>query len=773
MKRLAFLILLGFAGLYAACAEKPGGEVFDNQAPTVWLSAGPPEGSTGKYRVQMFWGGWDPDGEIAGYEYIVTENEGTFDPADTVGVDWSPVFGNDSTFTFSADQPVDTLNSTNQVAEFTRSHTFFIRAIDTAGLRSATPAHRSFTSRTLSPEVRIQVPVRNALNPAEVPPISTFRWRAFDYVDDMLISQAPDSVQWALKSTVDFGGNYVNTLNHLRDYEASADDWYPWVWYNAPQDSGKFWTTPPVDLGTYVFAIRAKDEAGAVTPVLDEQFNVRRVRVRTLKSGPIMTLTNDYMGVVRWANCAPPLLILDSPAAVPLSFKISGDAIHYGGQVVGYRYGWDIPDLNDPEQWEVDLTPFVGSVANIPARTFFFGTHTLTAEIVDNSGYCTRIQVKVNVVQFTLERNLLIVDDDTTDDGAIFAAGWSNGGVYPSDAEHDAFWLHMASDVAGFDPQIDMVDTKLNFLPLTLLAQYKSIVWNVYGANDQLNAARAFPLLYSFISHRPKNPSNTQASGKVSPNVLALAMAAGSHIMIAGRHPIQLVINRTYDGNSGLRFPVIWLYDLEGKQNAVDLTDPLVGDLSFAYRELCLETMDYSLQKTTLWRRHAGQNRDVCPVSNVRHAANAEREDTMRELLPLDPAFPAMALRPEAAGVGQWYQESTRGFDVEVYNPFYFQRSSGQPGSCQYVASPRPCFQPIYGLGCLDHLEATYNQPIAFWTSTFADRIADVPGAVGARSVVLGFPPVFFSEEDFKPAMDHILFDEWKLPRSASLSAGP
>src|SRR5512139_3644098 len=144
---------------FVACSDGVRGVRTENQAPTVWLSAGPPEGATSTYRVELFWGGWDPDGEIRGYEYIITDNDGTFNPADTVGVPWKPVAGNDSTFTFSADEPVDTLRAdpTRQVAEFTRSHTFFIRAVDQQQKRSA-PAYRSFTAFTLSPEVKIRVP---------------------------------------------------------------------------------------------------------------------------------------------------------------------------------------------------------------------------------------------------------------------------------------------------------------------------------------------------------------------------------------------------------------------------------------------------------------------------------------------------------------------------------------------------------------------------------------------------------------------------------------
>jgi hypothetical protein len=186
-------------------------------------------------------------------------------------------------------------------------------------------------------------------------------------------------VQWALPR-VAVGKTFEQTLAYMRT-PAAEKEWYPYVWYKAPQDSGKFWTTPVIDNGNYLFCIRAKDEAGAITPVLDENLNVRRVHVGPLTSGPKMTVTNDYIGIIRTTSCTTPTTILDSPAGVPLEFKIRADASAYGGIIAGYRYGWVIADLNDPEQWEIDLTPFVGTVATIPARTFFFGTHTLTMVI--------------------------------------------------------------------------------------------------------------------------------------------------------------------------------------------------------------------------------------------------------------------------------------------------------------------------------------------------------------------------------------------------------
>jgi hypothetical protein len=761
MKRIVVFILLACAAVLAACSNNGNEGTFKpNQAPTVWLSAGPPEGSVSKYRIQMFWGGWDPDGEIKGYQYLITDNKtGMFQPSDTVGVPWKTVVGNDSTFTFSADQEVDTTNTKSLVSLFTRSHTFFIRAVDRENLVSKTPAYRSFTARTLSPDIFVDVPVKNFLNPAEVPPITTFRWHAKDYVDDLTISQDPDSVQWALARVPD-GKTFEYTIAYLRTHAADKE-WQKWKWYKAPQDSGKFWTTPVIDRGQYVFAIRAKDEAGAVTPVLDEDRNVRRVLVGPLTSGPLMTVTNDYIGIIRTTSCSTPTTILDSPAGVPLGFKITAKADQYGGTIAGYRYGWDIPDLNDPEQWEIDVTPFL-SVASVPPRAFFFGTHTLTMEVVDNSGYCSRVEVKVNIVQFTLERSMLVVDDDVTDEQP--SSGWTNGGSWPNDAEHDAFWEDQLSQVQGFDPTIDMVDTKAGFIPLATLAQYKSIIWDVYSDPAR---SKNLPLLYSYISHRPKNPDTAGAAvtGKVLPNVLALTMAAGGHIMVCGNFPVQDVVSRTYTKN--VRFPIIWLYELEGKQSDAPVLDPTVGDLSFAYRELCLETMDFAIQNT---QRVRGKNQ-YCRIDGLRPhgpAATSARDDTFRGAYALDPNFPSLSMRHEASDPGQWYDPTQRGLDCEVYNPAYFRLGA----ACQYVPrNPRPCFQPIYGLECFDTLEPTYHQPIAFWTSAYADRIADVPGAVGARSVVFGFPPVFLPPDEFRPGMEYILFNEWKLPKNNNLRA--
>ena len=116
---------------------------YDNQPPQVWLAAGPAEGSVNSPTVEFFWGGWDPDGDISHYEYLIIHNmTGVFVPIDSVGVPWTSVIATDSTFTLVSDS-LETPIATSTV-DATRSYTFFVRAVDNENLRSIESGHRSF-----------------------------------------------------------------------------------------------------------------------------------------------------------------------------------------------------------------------------------------------------------------------------------------------------------------------------------------------------------------------------------------------------------------------------------------------------------------------------------------------------------------------------------------------------------------------------------------------------------------------------------------------------
>jgi len=738
--------VLGAALALASCSEGPPGHRLENKPPTVWLSSAPPEGNDTSYRIHIYWGGWDPDGEISHYEYAITDNlSGVFDPADTVTTPernpWHPVYCADSVFTFTADGLKDTL-TTDMVTRFERSHTFVIRAVDEEGLASSEAAYRSFTAWTLSPRVTITVPRRagQIRTPSRITPVATYQWVAEDFVSSMSERKEPDSVRWILHrvSTIDYPG----ALEYIRTHPHSKE-WSDWHYYGARDGSGKSWTTPPTEFGNYMFAVQAKDEAGAVTPVFDEALNVRRVMVSRQLTGPILHVDNQFTGPIVTSVENTPTVILDMPAGVPMQFTWSASAETYGGLVTGYRYGWDITDVSDPEQWEVDYTPFTSDVARSRARTFYFGTHTFDVEVRDNSGYVSRVEVKVNVIEFSMDRNLLFVDDYNLDSRGI---EYTKGAV-PSDEEHDAFWRDVLENVSGFSWEDDAISAKSGEpVSILKLASYKSIVWDVWGGDPRSK-------FWDFVRFKLESSSGEGGAGKVQPNMVRLFLEAGGHLMVCGWRPM------TQAKGYGHKFPIVFRYEVAGDQdgNYADQiqTRHAVGDESFAYHDVCLNVLDVAYSSFRYMRDNTNNG---CGVDRIRTVDQVN--DGMREALPIDPAFPRLEMRPEVAGYGRAYAPGNKGWNAEFYNPPYFD-------FCNFAETsmPRSCFEPIYGNGCLNSDSPVYNAPVAFWAGAYRYVVPDVPGGVAARSAVFGFEPYYFKPSQVREMIGAVLFDEWGLLR--------
>ncbi len=746
------LLIIALVAFGFGCSEELGVKS-TNQPPTVWLSSAPPEGSVSKYTIQLFWGGWDPDGEIQYYEYAITDNDsGFFDPADTTGRDkWHKVLANDSLFTFTADQVADSsdISGTMRPIDFIRTHTFLIRAVDEEGLASVEPAYRSFTARTLSPEIDIRVPVYNGLNPALLPPITRITWEAKDYVDNVRVSQEPELVRWILVPKLPDDVDWQKTLRYIRQ-NPNAPEWSEWVDYRAPQNAGKSWTTPPLDFGSYMFAVQAKDEAGAFTPVFDERRNVRRVIVTKKPTGPRLVVRNQYIGTIISTTATTAFSIVDLPANVPLIFEWSASSDHYGGVVVGYRYGWDVTDLNNPDQWALDWTPFTSTWAKSPPQVWFCGSHTFHVEAIDNSGYISRVGIKINIVPFTMERDLLVVDDYHEDPAT---SGWARTkGAEPNDAEHDALWVNGLANVSGFEPAVDMIEVSRN-RPLSIdkLAQYKNVIWDVYGGYNLLETS--YPFLHDVIRFIPEDP-DFSIVGKLQPNLLALFMAAGGHVLICGHQPMTMVMIIKQK-----RFPFIFCYELLGDQDGTydDQTAKCVGENSFAYKEMCIDVLDIAYTNWGILRQPGDPPKgNGCGVTHLRTVD--KKGDGLRVCIPHDLNFPQLQLRPEVSGFGMAYAEDKSGLNDEIYNPPYFHCG-------RFNLGPRDCFEPIYGHGCLNAKSAIYDAPNAAWTSTYAHVAPAAGGTVKARSAVWGFEPVFFDTLQVRGALEYIVFEEWKLPR--------
>jgi hypothetical protein len=509
-----------------------------------------------------------------------------------------------------------------------------------------------------------------------------------------------------------------------------------------------------------LFAVQAMDEAGAVTPVFDLDHNLRRILVGT-DGWPILSVYNRYIGTTRTTVLQTPPVIIDLPAGLGIVFEWSGNAEHYGGIIVGYRYAWDILDLNDDDQWG-PWTPFVGEKAQSEPRSFYYGTHTFHVEIIDNSGFKARYEAKINIVPFSMERDLLLVDDWAWEGDDCFA---DNSGVVPCDAEHDQFWLDMLETAAGFNPLVDVVDigdNGQNTLPIPLLGRYKNVIWNATGDASGRSAAYLDELI-TFI-----NPETPAPTGKITPNLVAVYMAVGGHVLLCGNQIMTLVIDAPPWGFS-VQYPIIFRYELGGDQDGIyggqDVGVRGIGEDSFAYGECCLNVLDQSFLQNPNQIRGAGGRDPRCPVTHLRD--HDRIGDGMRSALPIDVTtgggFPQLDLRPEVSGPRKFFE--TAGLIVDIYNPEYFTDLT-PCGVLAETQPPRSCFEPIYGNGCSNTASLIYDAPVAFWTSQFVDRVPDVAGGVAARSAVWGFHPVYFNPDQVSEALAVILHDEWQLPRN-------
>jgi hypothetical protein len=280
-----------------------------NTPPETVLSSGPPDFvDATSYRVEFHWSGTDRDGTIDHYDFLlmdhprrqshVNASAGDDDPTRVVvqmpAADdprWMGTRSTDSVFVTLADTllrspvpgPGESEDDVRRAA-FTRWHTFFVRAVDREGLADPTPDYRTFNSSNLAPVVHLRPPVRPGQE-FHGPPVITFRWGGEDPIDG-ITSIPPVASRWVIiPSRLDLsrpGTKYASFPESLHVLPAPAE-WSPWRRWGAPDSlgvhavvSGLARVGDAPGAGYYIFAVQARDEAGAVSPVFDWRTGYRR-----------------------------------------------------------------------------------------------------------------------------------------------------------------------------------------------------------------------------------------------------------------------------------------------------------------------------------------------------------------------------------------------------------------------------------------------------------------------------------------------------------------
>jgi hypothetical protein len=737
----ALVLLLG-------CENTLIGERGGNLPPEVWLSSGPVEGDTTGYQVHFYWGGWDPDGEVRAYEFVVAAgNPFGFNPEDTTGIDkWMRTTSHDSVFRVSANDTFRNVTIGNTLyTRYDKTHTFFLRAVDMQGKRSI-PVYRSFTAWTLAPFIIIDRPRAPATTTTQsLSRIITFGWTGRDPIDSPDNVQDPDSVRWLYSLVLNPQGVYDPTFDIVQHLNARPEryesKWGPWVWYRAPGDSGRITILGDDEVlemnRSHIFAVQAKDEAGAVTGIFDRRSNVRQFIV-SQAAGPLLSIFEPFLGGFRFLGTSLRAEKRDLPPGVTLKFRWEADASSYGGQVVCYQYGWDVSDLNNPDDWDSDCSPFVRGCS----ETWYSGVHTLFVRVVDNAGTETLGQIEINVVPFRMDRNLLWVDDFpssnfTQADYAI-----------PTETEHDNLWLGFCNRAIGFDPTRDVYDAYYNYNSrpplISLIGRYKNIIWTYSSAPEN----GAWDDVIKFI---PESQIGT--GSQVTVNYLSLFLAKGGHLLTEGN-------SERVGGLAAGLLPIAQVFPMSLKCEITGNTTGCEGDTSgvnsYAYKDYCVSMLD-----KIVGGLRTEQDMPTRRVRNYDCMIHATRTtDAYHDSIP---GFPAqLDLWSEVTAAGRFFDLNAPdprpgGFTLaEIYDPKYWMDRN--------FTRSQPCFHPIYRMRSKNTLSALNNTAISLFVTKYENIEPDVESGlrVAAPSFHFGFELWYFNRSQINDIINTI-FREWQI----------
>jgi hypothetical protein len=574
---LAWLVA---ALLPAGCAHELQGDPVPDAPPQTAVTGVPPVLDRAAFTVTFFWTGTDADGYVDHYEWRISDDgkDGRVDVADTLGLRWRRTSATDSTFSVSADLdsfPPDAHDPRRDPGHvrYWQMHTLFTRAVDNEGQADPTPASISFTATTLAPTVQITSPAIHTTNTCVgTSRVLTFGWVGDDPDD---LSRRPVAVRYVLSEVPKclLRGEY-EAANPLASLPDSA--WTDWIAYNAPGDSGRVVTYNRLELGRkLLFAVQAKDRAGAVTPVFEWGVNVLHLDVNPTKR-PLLHVSEPSLGEIESASTST-VSTAEVIGSQLLTYTWSASASEYGGVITAYRYGWDVQDVNDRNDpgWAVQWGQG-DFFRRAPPHSFTGGNHNFVVQVLDNSGTLSRVLYQLNVVAVkprSQQRPLLLVED------------WprsTNANETALDVDWDSRWIYLLGGRAGGFGPADVLDTADDPLRYTFRTfnDYRAVVYFTKGGDTRTR-------FYANFAAATRRESSF--------NWLELYQQRIGNVLFIGP---QAMYNAFESGSPVWKLPVIFTAGEApplgfGQVTGADGRKYPVGVARYPYTAFCVDAVDY------------------------------------------------------------------------------------------------------------------------------------------------------------------------------------
>jgi len=323
-----------------------------------------------------------------------------------------------------------------------------------------------------------------------------------------------------------------------------------------------------------VFAVVARDEAGAYEARFLLDANVLAFKPTQATLGPAITVTNQFFTLTQRSggiSTSPDRIAdMECPPNVVLNCHWSSTPTQ-GTNLAGFRWAIDLADGNvtneDPRSddadihhwsnWSLDETqtamgPYRGSVDTT-------ATHFLYVEAMDQVGFVSLFTLRVRIIVGRFDKSLLVIDDMY---GQL--ASTVSTFPYPTEAEQDTF--HFA--VGGFPDALvggisrpgafagfayDTLDYQfsgLRGISLAQLGRYKVIAWYT----DNFSSGAGGDL--QFGTNRPATAIryvNTQ--GRL--NTLAAYLAQGGKVFLFGDGIAPAIANGFFSTTTSSGVPFI------------------------------------------------------------------------------------------------------------------------------------------------------------------------------------------------------------------------
>ncbi len=541
--------------------------------------------------------------------------------------------------------------------------------------------------------------------------------------------------------SVDSTGKYDPTFDLAADLTENPSRydtlWSEWRPVSAPGDSGVSTIIgddeePAYNL-YYYFAVQARDADFNLTETFSRQTNVRFFKI-IYTSGPFLRIIEPALAYFSFVGTNLNPETRKVPPGAKLEFRWRADASSYGGEIAGYRFGWDIVD---PDAWDA---PFVPGNRSCPVTSFYSGTHTLYIEAVDLGGLLVRGRIVIEIVPWPLGRNLLWVDDFYSTDYPI--PDYS----YPTESAYDNFWTNICSRASGFDPGTDIFDCSQHYYPPSIsdLSNYRNVIWTFADGN--------YCKWKSIVHFVPESALRDGSTDKTV-NIISLYLRAGGHIWTLGRSDYGGGLAATLSP-SAQEFPMSLECEITG--NDPTCSGDRSGVESMPYRDYCISMID----------KVSGvlRNDDYMPHRKLDHydvMISALRDDSDPVTASHPGLPPRLDLWDEVTAPGRYFcTDSTcspGGFTyVEAYDPSYWMN--------RMAASSGLCFHPIYRMVAASEYSVLNGAAVSVWITNYEDVVPQGTsgGGVAAPSVHFGFPLWFFRHQSADSIAD-VVFEEWGI----------